>query len=139
MELDNATRNEMVAAIKTKIDGASPAAAGKINFYDKTGIFIISLPFALPSMTILNGVGTFYDTLPTLNGTVLPGNGGIANRWTMTNGAVSPAVVATGTCGDPDHTGKDIQFNNLTWNDYDNVSITGLSITVPTGSNDYIP
>lgn len=136
MELTDLTRSKMVDSVKNEIEGgASPV--GKFEFYDKTGTFIVVLTLADPCMTIVNGVGTFNDITPNLHGTVQASNGGLANRWAMKDS--DNLTVLTGTCGDPSNTGKDIQFNKLDWDDYDNISITGFSFTQPTGSNDYIP
>lgn len=136
MELTDLTRSKAVEAVKDEIEGGS-SNIGKFEFYDKTGVFIVELELAYPCMVIAAGVGTFNDTSPYLRGTVQPGNGGLANRFAFKDS--DNKTVLTGTCGDPSNTGKNIQFNNLQWNDYDNISITGLTLTIPAGSNDYIP
>ena len=136
MEATDLTRSSMVNAVKTQIEGGT-TAVGKFDFYDKDGAFIVTLLLANPCMTITAGVGHFTDTTPYLRGTVLPGNSGVANRWAFKNH--DDLTVVTGSCGDPTHTGKDIQFNTLTWAEYDNITVTGLTITQPAGSNSYIP
>lgn len=136
MELTDLTRSQMVNSIKDEIEGGA-STTGKFEFYDKSGTFIVALALNYPCMTIVNGVGTFDDTTPYLKGTVQPGNGGLANRWAFKDS--DDKVVLTGTVGDAGNTDKDIVFNERQWNDYDNISITGLTLTVPTGSNDYVP
>lgn len=136
MEITDLTRSKMVNAVKDEIEGgASPI--GKFEFYDKIGTFIVSLELADPCMVVVNGVGTFNDVTPYLRGTVQPGDGGLANRFAFKNS--DGVVVLTGTVGDATYTDKDITFSERNWADFDNVSISGLTLSVPAGSNNYPP
>lgn len=135
MELTDATRSAMVISVKDLIE-SGVADNWKIEFYTALGTPIVSLPLATPCMTVTGGVGTFDDTSPYLRGTVAAGDGGTANRFKILDGDGTDIV--SGACGDPSNTGRDIQFNTLDWADYDNITLTGLTLTMPAGSNNYI-
>lgn len=135
MELPDTVRNAMITAIRTAIDSGG---VGIFRFYDKNDVAIVDLQLASSCMTVVSaGTGTFNDTAPYLKGTVPVGQGGLANRWKIMDHLSN--VILAGSCGDPSHVNRDIQFNTLNWSDYDNISVTGLTITVPSGSNSYIP
>jgi hypothetical protein len=137
MTLSTGARTNALIGIQTLIDttiGGTPTS-GSLDFYDINSAFIVSLPLAYPSMTIVNGVGTFVSTAPYLHGTVGVGYGATAFSWALNahaNIGGSPLnAVITGTCGDPAHSNADLIFNSLIWQDYDVITVSGFTITVP--------
>jgi hypothetical protein len=135
MEINNITRSSVLTAIQSLIDLDS-LSPGRIEFYDNTGILLATAGLAPISMTISSGIGSFINIMPYLRATVI--YQGTANRWSLIN--YNDVVIFTGTCGDQSHLDKDIVFNTITldWNVNDVVIIGKLSLTIPSGTNDYL-
>lgn len=134
MIISTQSRTDMVTAVKDLIDANG---GGSMKIYDKDGVFIVSLGLNTSCMTIDVGVGTFDNTDPYLTGVVGVGCAGTANYFEILDG--DDTVVITGSIGDPTYSTKDIIFEpTRVWADYDRISVTSLTFTVPAGTNSLI-
>jgi hypothetical protein len=126
-------RNDLIRMIQSLIDAHGQ---GKIIFKDNTNAQLAIANLAPQSMVINNGVGIFVNITPYLRANVI--QQGMVNRWSIVD-AVGVDIL-TGTIGNQKNLGKDITFNtnDFMWNVGDVVVIEELSLTIPSGQNDYI-
>lgn len=134
MEIQDSLRNTILTSIQSHIDGNPIGTPGRIEFYDNTGVLLVTAMFNKFSMIITRGIGLFINTIPYLRGNIV--TGGTAYSWAILN--ATGDILMIGSCGDRNNLNHDIIFDSRVWSVGDVVVVTDLTLTVPSGSNSYI-